>query len=91
MTGAHRLIRHPSYSGTLLILELLIALLHLPAALPERHRLLDRGLWWQVGERVLDRAIGSPFDQQPAPLRIGDVRKVAARQASIPRQFNTVP
>ena len=57
------------------LLELLIALLHLPAGFPQTDPVRQRRGGWQIGQRVADRAIAPPFDQQPARLglRIGHV------------------
>src|SRR6476646_7878263 len=47
-----------------LLLELLIALLHLPAGFPQTDPVRQRRRGWQIGQRVADRAIAPPFDQQ---------------------------
>lgn len=57
-----------------LALELLVAPFDLPPLLPEADSLLDRGVRWQIRERVLDGVVLAPLDQQPACnlRRIGD-------------------
>ena len=54
-----------------LLFELLIALLHLPTRLPDTNRVVERRRLWQIRQRVADRAIAAPFDQQPACFRSG--------------------
>src|SRR5438876_11747223 len=46
-----------------LLLELLVALLHLPACLPQTDRLHQRGRRRQVCQRVADRTIAAPLHQ----------------------------
>src|SRR5262249_51677115 len=59
------------------LFQLLVALFHRPAALPQADRLLATGVRRQVRERVLDLAIGLLFDQQPH-------RTLAGACASLP-------
>src|SRR5262249_10581477 len=54
-----------------LFLQLLIPLLHRPAALPQSDSLLAAGVRRQVRERILDLAIRLLFDQKPHRLRAG--------------------
>src|SRR6266851_2405889 len=58
-----------------LLFELLIALLYVPARLPQFDRVHQRRLSRQVGQGVADGAIDAPFDEQPArlSLQIGQV------------------
>src|SRR5215471_2438399 len=44
------------------LLELLIALLDLPARFPQADSILQRGRRRQIGQRVADRAVAAPFD-----------------------------
>src|SRR6516225_185154 len=55
------------------LFELLIALLDVPTTLPQLHRVLQRRAGRQVGQRVANRAVDPPFDEQPAcfSLRVG--------------------
>src|SRR2546428_4708901 len=66
-----------------LLLELLIALLHLPARFPQADRFRQGRGRWQVGQRVADRTIGPPLDQQPARFG-GRVGQVISRAAHAP-------
>src|ERR1700687_2675581 len=70
-----------------LLLELLIALLHLPARCPQGDRLRQRGCRRLVGQRVANRTIGAPLDQQPARFgcRVGHVISRAAHAPAVGR------
>src|SRR5262252_7406430 len=61
------------------LLELLIALLDLPARLPDTNCSLQAGGGWQIGQRVADRAVAAPLDQQPTRFGggVGHVRRRA--------------
>src|SRR5215510_6871983 len=48
------------------LFELLIALLHMPAALPDFDGVEHRRLRWQVRQRIANRPVAAPFHQQPA-------------------------
>src|SRR5712692_3062879 len=52
------------------LFDLLIPLLYLPAGFPQADSFLQRGRRRQVGQRVANRAIGAPFDQQPTGLSL---------------------
>ncbi len=68
---------------TQLFLELLVALLDVPATLPQLNRVDHRCLSRQVRQRIADRAIASPLHQQPACFGF-QVRHIASRPAMLP-------
>src|SRR5215831_14751580 len=80
-----------------LLLHLLIALLHRPAALPEPDRLDPAGARRQVREGILDLAVGPLLDQQPDRIgaRTGAMVPTLARPdpdpSELPRQFPLGP
>src|SRR5215469_469209 len=67
------------------LLELLIALLHLPARLPDTNCVLEAGGCWQIGQRIADRAVAAPLDQQPTRFGggVGHVRRRAAHAPAV--------
>src|SRR6266851_8115427 len=66
-----------------LLFELLIALLDVPARLPQANRLRQRRRGWQVGQGVADRPITAPFDQQPARVGVS-VRYIVGGASRLP-------
>src|SRR5258707_4533013 len=70
----------PEVVQSQLLLELLVALLPLPACLPQPGPLRQRRVRRQVGQRVADRTVAPPFHQQPARFgcRVGHVISRAA-------------
>src|SRR5438270_4931062 len=66
-----------------LLFELLIALLYMPARLPQADRLRQRSCGWQIGQGVADRAITAPFDQQPAGVGVC-VRYIVGAASRLP-------
>src|SRR6266542_3970743 len=64
-------------------LELLVALLHLPARFPQTDGLGQRGRRWQIGQRVADRTIAAPLHQQPACFG-GRVGHIVSRASHAP-------
>src|SRR4051794_29481550 len=76
-----------------LLLHLLIALLHRPAALPEPHRTQPTRPHRQVREGELDLAVGLLLNQQPqwlgagTPASFPTLRRPDPHPAKLPRQF----
>ena len=64
-----------------LLVELLVALLHLPARLPQANRLQHGRLRRQVRQRIADGAITPPLHQQPA--RFGLQIRYILRSATV--------